>query len=225
MDLFIGNKNYSSWSMRAWLVLKNFDIPFQEYLIPFDDFQIDGAFKQKILSINPTGKVPVLKHDDLIVWDSLAICEYLAELYPDKKLWPQQVKSRARARSITAEMHSGFMALRSICPMNIEAELTTVGKKFWQESVQLQHDVQRIEALWNARPNIDGFLCGEDFTIADAFYAPIVMRFISYGIPLNDESQRYMQSILSNTATQQWIQEAKREHHLVECEEPYRTKY
>lgn len=88
MDLFIGNKNYSSWSMRAWLVFKNFNIAFQERLIPFDDFQLDGAFKQKIFSINPTGKVPVLRHHDFIVWDSLAICEYLAELHPEKQLWP-----------------------------------------------------------------------------------------------------------------------------------------
>lgn len=127
-----------------------------------------------------------------------------------------------RARSITAEMHSGFMTLRSMCPMNIEAELAEVGEKIWQENVQLQRDVQRIEEIWRSRPDRNGFLCGEYFSIANTFYAPIVMCFIGYAIPLKEESQRYIQTMLSNTARQQWVQEAKREHCFVECEEPYR---
>lgn len=225
LALFIGNKNYSTWSMRPWLVLKHFEIDFKEHLIPFDDFKLDSPFKKTILAINPTGKVPALKDDELLIWDSLAICEYLAEAFPEKSLWPKDKKQRARARSMSAEMHSSFMTLRSTCDMNLDADLSEVGAKLWAENPQLQQDVKRIEALWAERPNQDGFLCGDEFSIADAFYAPVVMRFMGYAIPVSENSQIYMQKIFDLPAVQQWIAEAKAEHVFVACEEQYRTQH
>lgn len=224
LDLFIGNKNYSTWSMRPWLVLRHFDIAFAEHLIAFDDFKLDSSFKKTILAINPTGKVPALKDDELLIWDSLAICEYLAEQFPDKQLWPRDQKQRARARSMSAEMHSSFMALRSACGMNLDADLSEVGAKLWLDNSQLQEDVKRIETLWSERPNPNGFLCGDMFSIVDAFYAPVVMRFIGYGIPISELNQLYMQKILKLAAVQQWIAEAKAEHVFVACEEQYRSQ-
>ena len=224
LDLFIGNKNYSTWSMRPWLVLRHFDIAFAEHLIAFDDFKLDSSFKKTILAINPTGKVPALKDDELLIWDSLAICEYLAEKFPEKQLWPRDQKQRARARSMSAEMHSSFMALRSTCGMNLDADLSEVGAKLWLDNSQLQEDVKRIETLWSERPDPNGFLCGDTFSIADAFYAPVVMRFIGYGIPISELNQIYMQKILKLAAVQQWIAEAKAEHVFVACEEQYRSQ-
>ena len=224
LDLFIGNKNYSTWSMRPWLVLRHFDIAFAEHLIAFDDFKLDSSFKKTILAINPTGKVPALKDDELLIWDSLAICEYLAEKFPEKQLWPRDQKQRARARSMSAEMHSSFMALRSTCGMNLDADLSEVGAKLWLDNSQLQEDVKRIETLWSERPDPNGFLCGDAFSIADAFYAPVVMRFIGYGIPISELNQLYMQKILKLAAVQQWIAEAKAEHVFVACEEQYRSQ-
>ena len=224
LDLFIGNKNYSTWSMRPWLVLRHFDIAFAEHLIAIHDFKLDSPFKKTILAINPTGKVPALKDDELLIWDSLAICEYLAEKFPEKQLWPRDQKQRARARSMSAEMHSSFMALRSACGMNLDADLSEVGAKLWLDNSQLQEDVKRIETLWSERPDPNGFLCGDMFSIADAFYAPVVMRFIGYGIPISEMNQIYMQKILKLAAVQQWIAEAKAEHVFVVCEEQYRSQ-
>ena len=224
LDLYIGNKNYSSWSMRVWLVLRHFNIEFNEHLIQFDHFEADSQFKQAILKINPTGKVPALIHDQFLVWDTLAICEYLAELFPEKDLWPKEIQQRALARSMSAEMHSSFMHLRRLYEMNIEADLRQVGLKLWQENLGLQHDVQRIEGLWTSRPDPNGFLCGAEFSIVDAFYAPVVMRFIGYGVPVSANSQLYIQRIVELPAVQQWINEAKQEHCFVACEEPYRSK-
>ena len=224
LELFIGNKNYSTWSMRPWLVLQYFNISFREHLIPFDHFAMDSQFKQSILKINPTGKVPALVDDGFLVWDSLAICEYLADKFPEKQLWPKDLKQRARARSMSAEMHSSFMNLRNTCDMNIEADLKEVGARLWQENTQLKNDVKRIEQLWAERPSQNSFLSSDEFCIADAFYAPVVMRFITYGIPISESSQRYMQKILTVSAIQQWIDEAKAEFEFVACEEQYRTQ-
>ena len=224
LELFIGDKNYSTWSMRPWLVARHFEIPFQTHVIAFDHFEPDSQFKKKILQINPTGKVPALVDDGFLIWDSLAICEYLAEKFPERNLYPIDPKQRARARSISAEMHSGFMTLRSLCDMNLNADLAEIGARLWQENPQLQQDIKRIEQLWSERPRIDSFLCGESFSIADAFYAPVVMRFVGYGIPVSESSQRYMQTILALPAVQQWIAEAKMEFRFVACEEQYRTQ-
>ena len=224
MELYIGNRNYSSWSMRPWLVLEHFQIPFQEVLVPFDDFRADQAFKVIISKVSPTAKVPTLLNDNMRIWDSLAICEYLAELYPDKALWPADLELRTKARSICAEMHSGFPNLRTLCGMNIEADLAEVGERHWAEHEKLRLEVNRIECIWASRNSKHGFLCGDTFSIADAFYAPVVMRFISYQLPVSTQAQLYMQTILNVPAVQKWIELAKKEHRFVPNQEPYRTK-
>lgn len=219
--LWIGNKNYSTWSMRPWLLLKQAGIAFQEQIIQFDSFELNSQFKTEIFKYNPTGKVPVLRDGDLLIWDSLAICEYLVEQHPEKLLLPQDKALRARARCISAEMHSGFQNLRTLCPMNIEADLAHIGAQLWAKHVQLRADVARVEQIWAERPTQDGFLCGE-FSLADAFYAPVVMRFDCFNLPVSASSQAYMQTILSLPAMQQWMNEAEQEHMFVAFDEPYR---
>ena len=209
MNLWIGNKNYSSWSMRAWLVCRHFDIEFTEHLVLLDGLA-DGMFKQTIQPVNPVGKVPTLVIDDFSIWDSLAICEFLAEQFPQKLLWPQDTLERARARSLCAEMHSGFSALRSYCPMNIHADLKELGQQLWQQHADLRNDLQRVEQIWELHEQTGDFLFGK-FSIADAFFAPVVMRVISYGLPTNQKSQAYMNKIIQVPAIAQWIAEAKLE--------------
>lgn len=169
-------------------------------MIPFPLDRGTGTFKQKVWAINPNGKVPVLIDDGLLLWDSLAICEYLAEQHPDQALWPQDIKQRARARCITAEMHSGFPTLRNACAMNIRANLADVGRRLWQDNAELRQDVARIEQIWSERPESHRFLCGE-FSIADAFYAPVVMRLMTYALPVSESTRQYMQTMLQHAAT------------------------
>ena len=133
LKLYVGNKNYSSWSMRPWVAMKQADIAFEEVYVRFDSFSADSQFKQRMTGINPAGKVPVLQDGELSIWDTLAIGEYLAESFPEKHLWPADKAARARARSICAEMHSSFSALRSHCPMNIEALLPNRGALIWRD--------------------------------------------------------------------------------------------
>ena len=223
MDLYIGSKNYSSWSMRPWLVLEHFQIPYTEYLIPFDDFKPDQNFNQQMRKISPTGKVPTLLHDGLVVWDSLAICEYLAEQYPQLSLWPEDFKLRAQARSICAEMHSGFSTLRTLCGMNVEADLAEIGRKLWSEHSQLHQDLQRIEKIWNSRPEPTGYLCGSQFTIADAYFAPVIMRINTFKLPISNSSTQYIQTMLELPAMKKWIEAAKNEQSFVSIVEPYRS--
>ncbi|MHA3891976.1 glutathione S-transferase family protein [Acinetobacter sp. GXMZU3951] len=223
LELYIANKNYSSWSMRPWLVLKAFDLPFQEHMIYFDRERSIGQFKQQLLALSANAKVPLLLDQGLKVWDSLAICEYLAEQYPAHGLWPKGQAQRARARSISAEMHSSFTALRTLCGMNIRAELAEVGQQLWAEHAALRQDVARIEQIWAERPELDGFLCG-DFSIADAFYAPVVMRFKSYGLPISASSERYMQLMLQHPALQAWVAAAMVEGRWVNYLEDYQTE-
>ena len=220
-QLFIGNKNYSTWSMRPWLLFTQAGIAFKEHLIQFDSFAADSHFKTAILKFNPTGKVPVLVDGDIVVWDSLAICEYVAEQHPEFTLWPQDTALRARARCISAEMHSSFQALRNLCPMNIEADLSHIGEQLWVEHAALRADVARIEQIWSQRPSTDSFLCGE-FGIADAFYAPVVMRFECFDLPISASGKSYIDKILSLPSVQQWIAEAKQEQMFVPFDEPYR---
>ena len=202
-------KKYSSWSMRAWLVCRHFDIEFTEHLVQLDGLA-DGIFKQTIQSMNPVGKVPTLVIDDFSIWDSFAICEFLAEQFPQKLLWPQDTLERARARSVCAEMNSGFSALRSYCPMSIGADLKELGQQLWQQHADLRNDLQRVEQIWELHEQTGDFLFGK-FSIADAFFAPIVMRVISYGLPTNQKSQAYMNKIIQVPAIAQWIAEAKLE--------------
>ena len=222
-QLYIANKNYSSWSMRPWLLLKAFNLPFEEIILPFPSERNTGTFKQDVLSINPNGKVPVLLDDGLMLWDSLAICEYLAEQHPDQALWPEDVRQRARARCISAEMHSGFPSLRNACGMNIRANLADVGKRLWQENEELRQDVARIEQIWSERPNGKGFLCGE-FSIADAFYAPVVTRLMTYALPVSESTRQYMQIMLQHPAMQGWIDGALQEDAWVNYLESYQQQ-
>ena len=170
LKLYIGNKNYSSWSMRPWVLLKQAGIVFDEVRVRFDSFDAQSEFKRTIGAVSPTAKVPVLVDGDLVVWDTLAIAEYVAETWPDKQLWPADAKARARARSVCAEMHSGFTALRSHCPMNIEALLPDSGALIWRDQPGVRADVQRLVEMWGALLQEHGgpMLFGQ-FTVADAY--------------------------------------------------------
>jgi glutathione S-transferase len=184
LTLLIGNKNYSSWSMRPWVLMKAMEIPFEERALRFD-FSPDSAFYKEVRAVAPTGKVPVLVEDGLAVWVSLAIVEYLAERFPDRGVWPTDRARRARARTVCAEMHSGFGALRSHCPMNIDADLQTLGPQLLARHPALRADLDRIGQLWTDTLQACGgpFLFAT-FSAADAFFAPVVMRITRYGLPL-----------------------------------------
>lgn len=204
--LYIANKNYSSWSMRAWLVLTAFELAFEEVLIRFDAEA--PSFKQQLSHIHANAKVPVLDVGEFNIWDSLAICEYLAEQNPELALWPKSSHLRAQARSISCEMHSGFMALRQLCPMNIQAQYSAAeGQKLWEQHAELRADIARIEQIWAQRADHHQFLFGE-FGIADAFYAPVVLRLRSYALPVSEKTQQYMQLIMQHPAVKAWVSAA-----------------
>ncbi|WP_394791320.1 glutathione S-transferase family protein [Rhodoferax sp.] len=222
-QLYIGNKNYSSWSMRPWVLLKQAGIPFEEVMVRFDSFGGDSQFKAAVTAVNPIGKVPVWVDGDLAVWDSLAIAETLAEQFPDKALWPRDAHARAKARSVCAEMHSGFTALRSHCPMNIEARLPEVGQLIWRDQAGVRADVARLVAMWTALLDAHGgpMLFGE-FSIADAFFAPICMRLTTYALPIPAAIQAYVDRVKALPGIQAWITEALAEQDFRAFEEPYR---
>lgn len=223
LKLVIGNKNYSSWSMRPWVMLKQAGIAFEEHKLLFDGFTKDHQFKKDILKISPAGRVPVLLDGDLLVWDTLAIAEYVAEQFPAKQLWPQNKERRARARSICAEMHSGFGALRSNFPMNIEAALPEVGARILKEKETVRDDIARIISMWSDLLNAHGgpLLFGQ-FTIADAYFAPVVMRFKTYAVPVPAHIADYMQRVQALPGVAAWISDALEEKKFVEEDEPYR---
>jgi glutathione S-transferase len=223
MQLVIGNKNYSSWSMRPWVLIKAMDIPFEERKLRFD-FQADSAFYRALAPITPTGKVPVLVLDDgLAVWDTLAIIETLAEAHPQLPIWPRDARQRARARSLCAEMHGGFATLRQRCPMNVEAQLPQVGAQQLADSAELRRDLARIDDMWCAALRDSGgpFLFGT-FSAADAFYAPVVMRVSRYGLPLSAAAQAYVQAVQLHPAVAAWVADALAEQDFLDFEEPYR---
>ncbi|HEY9065011.1 MAG TPA: glutathione S-transferase family protein [Burkholderiaceae bacterium] len=224
MKLYIGNKNYSSWSMRPWVLLKQAGIAFDEVMVRFDSFDADSTFKRELQRVSPTGKVPVLVDGDLVVWDTLAIAEYLAERFPEKTLWPADAHARARARSVCAEMHSGFGALRSHLTMNIEASLPAVGEKVLKEQPEVRADVARIVALWTELLEAHGgpLLFG-GFSIADAFYAPVVMRLQTYAVPVPPAIKAYMDRVVALPGVAAWIADALQERDFRAFEEPYRT--
>lgn len=203
--LVIADKNLSSWSLRPWLVLKQLDEPFLEHPIPLR--QPDT--RERILAISPAGKVPVLLDRQLRVWDSLAICEYLAECFPGAHLWPQDPALRAEARSVSAEMHAGFTALRTHLPMDICGRHDTP-----ELTAEVHADIQRISTLWEdlrQRHHGEGpFLFGH-FTIADAMYAPVVTRFKSYGVALQGMAAAYAEHMLALPAMRQWYADAAAE--------------
>lgn len=224
LELYIGNKNYSSWSMRAGVLLRQAAIPFSEVKLRFDSFAAGSTFKDNIDRVSPAGRVPVLVDDGFAVWDTLAIVEYLAEKYPDKQLWPKDVKARARARSVCAEMHSGFTALRSHCPMNIEASLPQIGALGWRDKPAVRADVQRIVAMWTELLNEHkGPLLFGQFSIADAYFAPVCMRLKNYSIPVPGHITDYIGRVCALPGVKAWIDDALTEHDFVEFDEPYRT--
>ncbi len=209
LTLFIGNKNYSSWSLRPWLALKLARISFEEVLIPL----YQATSKQDILRHSPTGKVPALKLDDgTVICESLAICEWVAEQAPD--LWPADPTARAVARAVSSEMHAGFVGLRSALPMNIRraAPPRTL-------TPAAQEDINRVTALWRdcrKRFGTGGpFLFGPP-TIADAMFAPVVTRFTSYLVDVDEDSRAYMAAVLALPAMQEWVDAGKREPWIIE---------
>eukprot|EP01036_Dinobryon_divergens_P048792 gene48792-65425_t len=223
----IGNKNYSSWSMRPWVLLKQAGIPFKEVMVRFDaSFSSpDSDFKRAIMAVNPVGRVPVLVDDGFAVWDTLAIAEYVAEAFPDEKLWPQDAKARARARSVCAEMHSGFGALRNHCPQNLEALLPEVGERLMAEQPALRADLSRLATFLGQALQASGgpFLFGE-FSIADAFYAPVAGRVRTYGLPLPAEQAAWVDRVLAAPGVAAWVEGALAEQEYLDFEEPYRLK-
>lgn len=229
LTLYIGNKNYSSWSMRPWVLMRQFDLPFTETQVRFDSFDGDSLFKRTLQGLSPTGKVPVLVDETgghrLVVWDTLAIAEYLAERFPEHPLWPRQPALRAVARSICAEMHSGFTALRSACPMNIEAHLPDTGALIWRDREAVRSDVARLTEMWEGLLTRHGgpMLFG-DFSIADAYYAPVCMRLRTYALPASDTVRDYMDRVSALPAVAEWIAGALAEARFVIEDEPYRAR-
>jgi glutathione S-transferase len=224
MKLYIGNKNYSSWSMRPWVMFKNAGIAFEEVKLRFDSFDQGSQFRTAIEKVSPVRKVPVLVDGDLTVWDTLAIAEYAAESFPEKLLWPQDKAQRARARSICAEMHSGFTNLRGACMMNIEASLPDVGALVLRDKPAVLGDVQRIEAIWSELLTQNGgpYLFGARFTIADAYFAPVCMRFKTYALSSKPQINAYVEAIRNAPGVKDWIADALVENDFLDFEEPYR---
>ena len=225
LKLYIANKNYSSWSMRPWVLLTQAGIAFEEVMARFDSFAPDSDFKKIIGPVSPVGKVPALVDADLAVWDTLAIAEYLSEKFPDKQLWPADVKARARARSICAEMHSGFAALRSACPMNIEASLPEIGQLAWRDKPAVRADVARLVAMWSELLAQHGgpMLFGA-FSVADAYFAPVVMRLKTYALPVPEAIATYMVRVCALPGVKAWVQGALAEHDFRDFEEPFRLQ-
>lgn len=196
--LYIGNKNYSSWSLRPWLALRHAGIAFDEVVVPLDQPDTAAAIR----AVSPGGKVPALRHDDLVIWESLAICEYAAELAPDARLWPEDRAARARARAVASEMHAGYAALRGTLTCNIRRKPAPV-----PHTPEIDADIARIVALWEecrAAHRAGGdFLFGH-FTIADAMFAPVVTRFRSYAVPLAGAAADYAAAVWAHPAMNEW---------------------
>ncbi|MDZ7957661.1 MAG: glutathione S-transferase family protein [Aulosira sp. DedQUE10] len=209
LTLVIGNKNYSSWSLRAWLALKQFGLEFDEIRIPL--YTPESALK--LPQYSSSGKVSVLLHNNQTVWDSLAICEYLAEEFPHLHWWPEDKAARALARSISAEMHSGFQNLRQNMPMNCRAKLPGKGL-----TLDVQKDIDRITNIWQeCRQKFaeNGEMLFGKFTIADAMFAPVVLRFVIYDVQLDSVSQNYVKTILELPPIQEWINAGKNEVEVI----------
>jgi glutathione S-transferase len=224
LTLYIGNKNYSSWSMRPWVLMKQAGIAFEERMVRFEALEGDSGFKRTVLQVNPAGRVPVLVDDGFAIWDTLAIAEYLAERCPERKLWPADVRARARARSVCAEMHSGFTALRTYCPMNIEASLPQAGALAWRDQAGLRADVQRLVGMWTELlQEHKGPMLFGDFSIADAFFAPVCMRLRTYQLPVPGNVTDYVRRVCALPGVKAWIDEALAEQDFLDFEEPYRT--
>jgi glutathione S-transferase len=213
LTLVIANKNYSSWSMRPWVLLRACGIPFEERMLKFES----QAWSDQIGRLSPTGLVPVLWEGEpgkgFATWDTLAIAERLHELFPGHGIWPTDARLRAQARSAAAEMHSGFRALRGAMPMNIRSSYPGKGM-----NADVAKDIARISALWAGAKG--PFLLG-DFSAADAFYAPVATRFVTYAVALTGAAKAYQQALLASPAVQSWSADARRETEFYAEDEPY----
>ena len=225
LQLYIGNKNYSTWSLRPWLAMRTLGIDFQEMPVRFDSFAPQSQFKQTMRALTPTENVPLLVHDGLAVWDTLAIAEYLHEQFPEAGIWPRAMADRARARSLCAEMHSGFGALRNHCPMNIEAPMPEVGARIWAEQDGVRRDVARLIQMWTTQLQTYGgpMLFGH-FSMVDAYFAPVCLRLQGYGLPVPPSIAAYIDRVRALPAMQAWISAALAEQDFVAEDEPYRTQ-
>jgi glutathione S-transferase len=207
--LIIGNKNYSSWSLRSWLTLKQSGLTFEEVRIPLDL----PDTHTRILEYSPSGRVPALRQDNLTIWESLAICEYIAELVPDRHLWPTDPAARAVARAVSAEMHAGFSNLRAEMPMDCRARRSQAATS------AVQQDIDRIFVLWQACRQQFGqggeFLFGE-FSIADAMFAPVTSRFVTYDVALTPAAQAYVNAVWGLPAMQEWLSAAEAEAEVLD---------
>jgi glutathione S-transferase len=223
LQLVIGNKNYSSWSMRPWVLMRELGIAFDEIKLRFDGFDPGSKFHRELARYTPAAKVPVLLIDGFAVWDTLAIAEALADRHPELPLWPREALQRARARSLCAEMHAGFSALRSHCPMNIEAALPEVGQCVLAEHEGVRRDLARIDAMWSRQLGESGgpFLFGR-FGIIDATYAPVVARVRTYGLPLSAAAAAYAERLWQAPGVAAWVKDALAERDFLDFEEPYR---
>ena len=213
LKLVIGNKNYSSWSLRPWFFLKNLEIDFEEEMV----FLFEGDTEEKLEPYFSDGKVPVLLDDNLRIWDSLAIIEAIADKYPDKQGWPKDADARAIARSVSAEMHSGFFALRNALPMNCKKHFLN-----YPITDEVQKDIERIVSVWEFCRNNYGsngpWLFGE-FSGADAMFAPVVLRLSGYDVKFSGITKNYMTTVLQNTYIQHWIEVGKSEKQIITMNE------
>ena len=208
LALLIGNKNYSSWSLRPWLALRQTGIEFEEVRVVLGS----PDFADRVRPWSPAGKVPVLRHENVYVWDSLAICEYLADSFPERTFWPRDAQRRAQARAASAEMHSSFHALRAQMPMNVRAR----GRKV-PSTPELERDIARVLELWaecRARATGRGAFLFGDFTIADAMYAPVAFRFATYGV-----ASDYAESLVQIPAMREWAAAAAAEPETIASSE------
>ncbi len=213
LTIVIGNKNYSSWSLRGWLMVKQTGAPFDEVRVVLDT----PTTRADLLRHSPSGRVPVLHDGDVTVWDTLAICEYLAERFPAAGLWPDDRAARARARTVAAEMHAGFAALRDAMPMNCRAHLPGKGR-----GPGVQDDIDRIAELWRdcrERHGAGGDMLFGDFCAADAMFAPVASRFMTYQVDLDPVSRAYVDAIGSLPAMTEWVAAARAETERIEHEE------
>ena len=213
LTLIIGNKNYSSWSLRPWILMKHYQLDFEEKRVAL----FIESTASELSEYNSDFKVPILKDDDLVVWDSLAILEYVSEQYLDNRGWPTEAKPRALARSISAEMHSSFSNVRNELPMNCRKKFANIGL-----SKSAEREIERIKALWrNCRSEYGStgeWLFG-DYSIADAMFAPIALRFDGYGIPLSGIEADYVNSVLRHPAIVEWVEAGKLETEVIEADE------
>lgn len=213
MKLIIGNKNYSSWSLRPWLLLTAFEIPFEEIRIPL----YQGAWREELAKYSRADKVPVLHDRDIVIWDSLAICEYISEQYLNGRGWPANAMARAEARSCCAEMHSGFFAIRANMPMNCRAtgcQVTITG--------DMRSEIARIDQLWSELRQKyfhDGPWLFGGFSIVDCMYAPVVFRFNTYEVNVSEINRRYMQEVLAHPKSRLWLEQAHKETEVIESSE------